>query len=141
MAKQKKSKRREAVLEPVLRFSEEHLWVRVEDERAQLGISEIGQRRIGEILAVELPDVGDTIELGETFGELETVRTVHELTAPLSGTVVAINSELEDQPELANEDPYYEGWLIEVELSASGELDDLMSTEDYEEFVAAGDDD
>lgn len=141
MAKTKKKKIRETSSEPVLRFSEDHLWVRVEDDRTQVGISEIGQRTIGEILAVELPDVGDRIELGETFGEFETVRTVHELTAPVSGTVVAINSELEDQPELANEDPYYEGWLIEVELSQESELDDLMSTEDYEEFVAAGDED
>ncbi len=125
----------------MLRFSEEHLWVRVEDGRAQVGISEVGQRTIGEILAVELPEVGEAIELGETFGEFETVRTVHELTAPVSGTVVAINGELEDQPELANEDPYYEGWLIEVELSEVAELDDLMATEEYEEFVALGDED
>jgi glycine cleavage system H protein len=141
VAKQRKKIKRESSSEPVLRFSEEHLWVRVEDERAQMGISEIGQRTIGEILAVELPDVGEKIEFGEPFGEFETVRTVHELIAPVSGTVVAINSELEDQPELANEDPYYEGWLIEVELNEESELDDLMATEEYEEFVAADDED
>lgn len=141
MAKQKKKTQRESSSEPVLRFSEEHLWVRVEDDRAQMGISETGQRTIGEILAVELPDVGEKIELGEPFGELETVRTVHELIAPVSGTVVAINSELDDQPELANEDPYYEGWLIEVELAEESELDDLMATEEYEEFVASDDED
>jgi len=141
VAKQKKKTKRETSSEPVLRFSEEHLWVRAEDERAQLGISETGQRSIGEILAVALPEVGDKVELGEPFGELETVRTVHELVAPVSGTVVAINSELEDQPELANEDPYYEGWLIEIELAEESELDDLMATEEYEEFVAADEED
>jgi len=141
VAKQKKKAKSETSAEPVLRFSEEHLWVRAEDDRAQMGISEMGQRTIGEILAVELPDVGDKLEIGEPFGELETVRTVHELIAPVSGTVVAINSELEDQPELANEDPYCEGWLIEVELAVESELDDLMATEEYEEFVAADDDD
>jgi glycine cleavage system H protein len=121
----------------VLRFTQDHFWVRVEDGFAQLGVSETGQQTIGEILAVDLPDVGDTIELGESFCELETVRSVQELKAPVSGTVVAINDELNDQPDLVNEDPYYEGWLIEVELSEPSELKKLMGTEDYEEFVAA----
>lgn len=140
MPKQKKQKR-ETDPVTVLRFSEEHLWVRTEEERAQVGISDQGQDSIGEILAVELPDVGDTIELGEPFGELESVRTVHELIAPVSGTVRAVNGDLEDHPSLANEDPYHEGWLIEVDLSDESELETLMATEDYEEFVAGSDED
>jgi glycine cleavage system H protein len=138
-----KQKKQKSQSDPVtvLRFSEEHLWVRTEEERAQVGISDQGQDSIGEIIAVELPDVGDTIEVGEPFGELESVRTVHELIAPVSGTVRAVNGDLEDHPSLANEDPYHEGWLIEVDLSDESELDGLMATEDYEEFVAGSDED
>ena len=115
--------------------------MRAEADRAQIGISDQGQDAIGEIIAVELPDVGDAIERGEPFGELESVRTVQELIAPVNGTVRAVNGELEDNPSLANEDPYHEGWLIEVELANDGELEELMATEDYEEFAAGGDED
>ena len=111
MPKQKKQKRENDPV-TVLRFSDAHLWVRAEAERAQIGISDQGQDSIGEIIAVELPDVGDSIEKGEPFGELESVRTVHELVAPVNGTVRAVNGDLEDHPSLANEDPYHEGWLI-----------------------------
>ena len=138
MPKQKKQ-RRESDPVTVLRFSGKHLWVRAEADRAQLGISDQGQDAIGEIIAVELPDVGDSIERGEAFGELESVRTVQELIAPVSGIVRAVNGDLEDHPSLANEDPYHEGWLIEIELADDGELEDLMATEDYEEFVAGSD--
>jgi glycine cleavage system H protein len=123
----------------VLRFSNDHLWIRAEADRAQIGISDQGQDAIGEIIAVELPDVGDSIERGEAFGELESVRTVQELIAPVSGTVRAVNGELEDHPSVANEDPYHEGWLVEVELADESELEELMATEDYEEFVAGSD--
>lgn len=138
MPKQKKQKR-ETDPVTVLRFSNDHLWVRAEAERAQIGISDQGQDTIGEVIAVELPDVGDSIERGEAFGELETVRTVQELIAPVSGTVRAVNGELEDHPSLANEDPYHEGWLVEIELADESELEELMATEDYEEFVAGSD--
>ena len=138
MSKQKRQKKDPDPV-TVLRFSDDHLWVRAEADRAQVGISDQGQDAIGEVIAVELPDVGDSIEKGEQFGELESVRTVHELVAPVSGTVRAVNGELEDHPSLANEDPYHEGWLIEVELADESELEDLMATEDYEEFVAGSD--
>jgi glycine cleavage system H protein len=138
VSKQKRQKR-EADPATVLRFSDDHLWVRAEAERAQVGISDQGQDSIGEVIAVELPDIGDSIEKGEPFGELESVRTVHELVAPVSGTVRAVNGDLEDHPSLANEDPYHEGWLIEVELADESELEDLMATDDYEEFVAGAD--
>ena len=140
MAKQKKhSKEGDPVT--VLRFSGEHLWVRAEADRAQVGISDQGQDSIGEIIAVELPDVGDPVERGEAFGELESVRTVHELIAPVTGTVRAVNGELDDHPSLANEDPYHEGWLIEIELDDESELESLMATEEYEDYVAGGDED
>lgn len=137
MAKPKVTKRKkETAPITVLRFTEDHLWVRAEADRAQIGVSDHGQEEIGEIIAVELPNVGDTVEQGEVFGEIESIRTVLELIAPVSGTVVAINGELEDHPTIANEDPYHEGWLIEIEMADEDELDDLMASEDYEEFIA-----
>jgi glycine cleavage system H protein len=135
VAKQKK----DAGPVTVLRFSETHLWVRAEGDGAQIGISDQGQIDLGEIIAVELPDIGDPIEKGEPFGELESVRTVQELVAPVNGTVRAVNGELEDHPSLANEDPYHEGWLIEIEVTDEGELDELMATEEYEDYLAGDD--
>ncbi len=135
-ARKKKSSVEEASSEPVLRFTDDHFWVRAEDGSAQFGLSEIGQQRAGEIIAVELPDVGDRIERGEVCGEVETARTVQEFSAPVTGTVTAINGDLDEQPSLVNEDPYYEGWLIEVELDDADELDELLSTDEYEEIVA-----
>jgi glycine cleavage system H protein len=143
VASRKKKKRsvEDRSAEPVLRFTEDHFWVRAEDDFAQFGISEIGQLRAGEILAVELPEVGDRLERGEVCGELETARTVQEFSAPVSGTVSAINSELEEQPNLANEDPYYEGWLVEIELQDPAELDELLSTDEYEELITEEEED
>lgn len=139
MPKPTRSRQKESEVVTVLRFSDDHLWVRAEADRAQIGISDQGQDAIGEIIAVELPDVGDTVEKGETFGELESVRTVQELISPVNGTVRAVNGELEDQPTLANEDPYHEGWLIEIELDDESELESLMAAEEYEEYVAGSD--
>ena len=119
-----------------LKFTEDHLWVRVEGSRAQIGISEFGQNEIGEVIAVEVPDVGDDIEKGEPFGEIETVRTVSELISPLSGSITAVNGELEDHARLVNEDPLHEGWLIEVEMTDESELEDLMDLDEYEEFAS-----
>lgn len=135
MAKRKK----DADPVTVLRFSEDHLWVRAEGDGAEIGISDQGQSALGEIIAVELPDIGDRVERGESFGELESVRTIQELVAPISGTIRAVNAELENQPSLANEDPYHEGWLIEIEVTDEDELDDLMAVEEYEEFVSGED--
>ena len=120
----------------VLKFTEDHLWVRVEGNHAHLGISEYGQVELGEVIAVELPDVGDEVEKGEPFGEIESVRTVSELLAPLSGTIVAINTELDDHPSIVNEDPYHEGWLVEIEMTDEAELEDLMDADEYEEYAA-----
>jgi len=123
----------------ILKFTEDHLWVRVEGTRAQVGLSEYGQNELGEVIAVEVPDVGDEIEKGEPFGEVESVRTVSELIAPLSGSVTATNTELEDHPRIVNEDPLHEGWLVEIELADEAELEDLMDLDEYEEFAAGED--
>jgi glycine cleavage system H protein len=118
-----------------LRFTRDHLWVRVDGRHARIGLSDHGQVALGEIKAVELPEIGDAVERGETFGELESPRTVAELCAPVSGTVTAINTELEDSPSLVNDDPHHDGWLVEVALSDPDELDELMSAEQYEALV------
>ena len=139
MSKPTRSRKQDSEVATVLRFSDDHLWVRAEADRAQIGISDQGQDAIGEIIGVELPDIGDAVEKGETFGELETVRTVQELISPVNGTVLAVNGDLENQPSLVNEDPYHEGWLIEVELDDEAELESLMAVEEYEDYVAGGD--
>jgi glycine cleavage system H protein len=119
-----------------LKFTGDHLWVRIEGRRAQIGLSEYAQDELGEVIAVELPDVGDPLEKGESFGEIESVKTVSDLIAPVSGTVSAVNAELEDHPSLVNEDPYHEGWLVELELSDKTEIEDLMDPDEYEEFTS-----
>lgn len=130
-------KKAEPTPSTLLRFSEDHLWLRVEADRSQIGISDFGQEALGELIGVELPEIGDTLEKGEPFAQLESVRTLRELVAPVNGKVVAINDELDNHPALPNEDPYHEGWLIEVELDNEDELDELMASEEYEEFISA----
>lgn len=119
-----------------LKFTEDHLWIRVEGKRAQLGISDYGQIELGEVIALEVPEIGDELERGEPFGEVESVRTVSELVAPVSGTVTAVNTELEEHPRIVNEDPLHEGWLVEIELADEAELEDLMDLDEYEEYAA-----
>src|SRR5207302_3118134 len=121
-----------------LKFTEDHLWVRIEGNRAHLGISEYGQVELGEVIAVELPDVGDEVEKGEPFGEIESVRTVSELLAPLSGTIVATNNELDDHPAIVNEDPYHEGWLVEIELGGEAERGGLVDGDEEGGYAAGG---
>lgn len=133
MARKKKKERESA---DVLRFTPEHLWVRTDGERAQIGVSDYGQHALGEVIAVELPAIGETIECGATFGEIESVRTVQELIAPITGIVTAVNEELADHAELLNEDPYHEGWLIEVKMSDESELDELIPVDEYEESLS-----
>lgn len=119
-----------------LKYSEEHLWARVEGNKAYIGITDFAQSELGDIVFVELPEVGDEVEQDEPFGSVESVKTVSELYAPVSGKVVEVNENLEDEPELVNSSPYDEGWMIVVELSDPSELDKLMSADDYEKMVS-----
>jgi glycine cleavage system H protein len=119
-----------------LKYTEDHLWIRVLGKRAQLGLSEFAQDELGEVIAVELPDVGDGLEKGESFGEIEGANSVSELIAPVSGTVSAVNPDLEDHPGLINDDPYHEGWLLEIELKDKSEIEDLMEADEYEEYAS-----
>ncbi|HMF47254.1 MAG TPA: glycine cleavage system protein GcvH [Candidatus Saccharimonadales bacterium] len=121
--------------EKEVKVSENHVWVGVEDRHVILGITNYIQGALGSVIAVELPDVGDKIEEGEIFAEIESVSTVHELIAPISGTVLAVNPLLEDHPMIINEDPYSEGWLIEVRIEDDSELDSLMGMDEYYHFV------
>jgi glycine cleavage system H protein len=119
-----------------LKYDKEHVWVRADGEVATLGISDFAQGQLGEVVFVDLPSVGDPVTSGDTFGEVESVKSVSDLFAPVSGEVVKVNDRLEGAPQLVNDDPYGDGWLIEVRLSNPAELDGLLSADDYEAFVA-----
>jgi len=114
-----------------LLYSEEHEWIRVEDDVAVIGITDFAQDQLGEIVYVELPSPDSALVAGDVFGEIESVKSVSELFAPVSGTVLEVNSTLLDEPETINVDPYNAGWLVKVALSDSSELDGLMSADEY----------
>ncbi|KPN89473.1 MULTISPECIES: glycine cleavage system protein GcvH [Lysinibacillus] len=119
-----------------LRYSEEHEWVKVEDGKVRIGITHFAQSELGDIVFVELPQVGDEIKTDDPFGSVESVKTVSELYAPISGTVVEVNADLEDSPEFVNESPYEKAWMIVVEPADASEIDKLMTAEQYEEMTA-----
>lgn len=119
-----------------LKYSEEHEWVRVEGSKAYIGITDFAQSELGDIVFVELPEEGDEVEMDQPFGSVESVKTVSELYAPVSGKVLQINQTLEDEPELINNSPYGEAWMIVVEISDEAELDQLMSAEEYKQMVS-----
>jgi glycine cleavage system H protein len=118
-----------------LRYSKEHEWVKVEGEKVRIGITDFAQSELGDIVFVELPEVGDEISLDQPFGSVESVKTVSELYAPVSGKVVEINEELNDSPEFVNESPYEKAWMITVELSDNSEVEKLMTAEQYEAMI------
>lgn len=118
-----------------LKYSKEHEWVRVEGNKAYIGISDFAQSELGDIVFVELPSVGDEISANDSFGSVESVKTVSELYAPVSGKVVEVNTELDDSPELVNDSPYEKAWMIVVEMTDTSELDQLMTAEAYENLV------
>ena len=122
-------------MERLVKVSEQHVWVGVDDQHVHLGLTNYIQSELGKVISVELPDVGDKIEEGEVFAEVESVATVHELLSPVTGTVMAVNSNLEEHPAVINEDPYNEGWLVEVRLKNEAEIDSLMDMDEYYHFV------
>lgn len=117
------------------RYSEEHEWVKDESGKYRIGITHFAQSELGDIVFVELPQVGDEVKVNEPFGSVESVKTVSELYAPISGKVVEVNEELEDSPELVNESPFEGAWMIVVEASNESELDALMSAEEYDKMT------
>lgn len=118
-----------------LRYTEEHEWVKVEGDNVRIGITDFAQSELGDIVFVELPEVGDEIQADEPFGSVESVKTVSELYAPISGKVVAVNEDLDDNPEFVNESPYEKAWMIVVEPANAGDVENLMTAEQYEEMV------
>ncbi len=119
-----------------LYYTEEHEWVRVEDDVATIGITDYAQGELGDVVYVELPSSDDTVEQMEVFGTIEAVKAVSDLYAPISGTVVKVNSDLKDSPELINKDPYGNGWMIKVKLSEPGELEKLLDSDTYKEQIS-----
>jgi glycine cleavage system H protein len=118
-----------------LKYTKEHEWVLVEDDGATVGITEYAQEELGNIVYVELPEVGEKITKDDPFGSVESVKAVSDLFAPVSGTVVEVNDSIPDGPEMVNEDPYGDGWLIKVAMSDKEELKDLLSPEEYGEYL------
>jgi len=118
-----------------LKYHREHDWARIEGDTATLGVTWYAQDALGEIVHFEPPEDGSTVAKDESYGEVESVKAVSDLVAPLSGEVVEVNSALLDAPETINDDPYGEGWLIKVRLSDPGEVDDLMDVDEYRKFL------
>ena len=114
-----------------LLYTEEHEWIRVKGSRGIIGVTKFAQEQLGDVVFVEVPQTSTHITQGETFGVVESVKTVSDLYGPVSGSVVAVNKELETHPDLVNKDPYGKGWMIEVEFSSSEELKTLLTPEQY----------
>lgn len=121
--------------EAALKFSEDHLWVLEMGETVRVGLSDYAQEQLGEIISATMGEVGRFLEQGETFGEVESQKTVVELASPITGTVRAVNEATVEDPTLINVDPYGKGWIVEIELADPEELDHLMGFEDYEAFT------
>ena len=115
-----------------IRYTSEHEWIRVEGEEAFVGITDYAQSELGEIVFVDVPSLGDTIGQGEVFGSIEAVKTVSDLNLPVTGEVLEVNGALDAQPELVNNDPYGEGWIIRISVKDPAELDNLMDATAYQ---------
>jgi glycine cleavage system H protein len=118
-----------------LRYTDSHEYVQLEGDIATIGITFFAQDELGEVVFVELPEVGDSFTKGDQFGTVESTKAVSELYAPLSGEVVEVNSELEDQPELINASPYDEAWIIKLKVSDDGELTETMTAAEYQNKI------
>jgi glycine cleavage system H protein len=117
-------------------YTKEHEWVRVQDGFAIIGITEYAQKQLGDVVFVELPKVGDTFDTNETFANVESVKAVSEVFSPVAGEITEINAELSESPQLVNDDPYGDGWFVKLKITDAEELKDLLTSEEYSEFVA-----
>lgn len=118
-----------------LKYTKEHEWVRIEGDAVFIGITDYAQNQLGDIVFIDIPTLDETLEAGEVFGTIEVVKTVSDLFLPISGTVIEVNETLEEQPELVNEDPYGEGWIIKVKPDDDAIFDALLSAEEYKEII------
>lgn len=121
-----------------LKYSREHEWVRVEGNRATVGITDFAQHQLGDVVFVEVPTAGAAVKAGQGFSVVESVKAVSDIYTPVSGTVAAVNDALNDAPETINGDPYGAGWIAVIEMSDPGELDGLLDAAGYEKFTAEG---
>ena len=120
------------------RYTREHEWVRIENDTCVLGISDFAQKELGEVVFVELPEVGHVFDAHDEIGTIESVKAVAEVYTPIAGEIVEINDALADDPAAVNEDPHGDGWLVKVKYSSSKDFDDLMTAEQYEAFTQEG---
>ena len=118
-----------------LKYTEEHEWVRIEDNIAIVGITDFAQGELGDIVYLEIDTLNSQIDSNEVFGTVEAVKTVSDLFMPIAGKVVEVNTSLEDNPELVNEDPYGEGWIIKIDITDESNLDSLLSASDYKNLI------
>ncbi|MGG3799209.1 glycine cleavage system protein GcvH [Metabacillus fastidiosus] len=118
-----------------LRYSKEHEWVKVEGDKVRIGITEFAQSELGDIVFVELPEIGKVIQADEPFGSLESVKTVSELYAPISGEVIEVNGGLDDSPEFVNESPYEKAWMVVIKPTDLNEIESLMTAEQYSKMI------
>lgn len=120
------------------RYTEQHEWARADANRVTVGITQYAQDALGDVVYVDLPAAGTRVERGQPFGEVESTKSVSDLYAPLTGTIVERNESLESQPELVNSDPYGEGWMVVIEADQLDELEGMLSAEEYEKLTAEG---
>lgn len=118
-----------------LKYTKEHEWARIEGGRVVVGITDFAQEELGDVVFVELPEPGTALAAESTFGVVESVKAVSDLYCPVSGTVIEVNTDLEDHPELVNDSPYEDGWMIVIEASNSAEFNELLSAADYRRYV------
>ena len=119
-------------------YSRDHEWIRVDDDVCTLGITHFAQQELGEVVFVELPEVGEVFDTSEEIGTIESVKAVAEVYTPVAGEIIEVNPALADDPELLNDDPHADGWLVKLKFSTADDLKNLMSAERYEEFLRAG---
>jgi glycine cleavage system H protein len=118
-----------------LRYSTDHEWIAVSGQRVKIGITDYAQDALGDVVYVQLPSVGGTVSAGDSFSEVESTKSVSDIYAPISGTVVAVNEALGDHPEAVNNDPYGDGWICEIEITDAAELDALLDAAGYQALV------
>lgn len=118
-----------------IKYTKDHEWLKIEGNEALIGITDFAQNELGDIVFIEVETEGETLDKEEAFGTIEAVKTVSDMFMPVSGEVIEFNAELEDKPELINQDPYGEGWIIKINITNTDEIDDLLSAEEYKEII------
>ena len=122
-------------IKPNLKYTKDHEWISIDGNNATIGITDYAQGELGDIVYVEIESIGDSLNKEEIFGSVEAVKTVSDLFIPVSGEITEMNENLEDNPELINDDPYGDGWIIKMKINDSNELNDLLSPEEYKDLV------